>query len=93
MQLRTKALLLAGLASGTVLAQSEAGPRSYRFTVDEHTANGRGAVVNRKRIAGEALRRNVTPANADGDTGSFQPPEKRAFMEGFRYPHDLADML
>lgn len=102
MLIRTKTLLLTALVSGTLLAQSEGGPRTYRFTVDYHTADSRGTVVNRKRIIGEyvrglaggqALWRNVTLANADGDTGPFQPPEKRAFMEGFRYLPEAANTL
>lgn len=80
------------------LATKDAGPRTYRFTVDYQTASPQGAIVHRSRLTGEYTRglaggevqwRNVAQAEADGASGPFGAPQKRDFMEGFRYKNDL----
>jgi len=80
------------------VATKDAGPRTYRFTVDYQSANPQGVVVHRQRIVGEYTRglaggevqwKNVAQADADGASGPFGAPEKRGFMEGFRYVNDL----
>lgn len=79
------------------LAVKDNGPRTYRFTVDYNMANGRGEIFQRQRLIGEYTRglpdrnvawHNVTQADAAGATGAFGAPQKRDFMEGFRYPND-----
>ena len=80
------------------LAVRDAGPRTYRFTMDYHSANSRGEVFSRQRFIGEYTRglpggevmwKNVTVATANGAASSFGAAEKRDFMEGFRYKNDL----
>jgi hypothetical protein len=80
------------------VAVKDAGPRTYRFTVDYQTANPQGAIVHRQRLTGEYTRglapgevqwKNVAQAEADGASGPFGSPQKRLFMEGFRYKNDL----
>jgi hypothetical protein len=81
------------------MAVKDAGPRTYRFTVEYETSNSRGEIVLRQRITGDYTRglpagevewKNVSQAEAAGPAGPFGTPEKRAFMEGFRYPNDIA---
>ena len=80
------------LPHGTLVIDN--GPRTYRFTVEYFTANTVGEITGRQRIIGEYTRalpdgnvvwKNVTEAKADGATAPYGPPEKREFMEGFRY--------
>ena len=65
------------LPEGTAVKDS--GPRTYRFMVDYNTANTKGEVVFRQRVAGEYTRglpngdvawKNVTVADAVGDRKS-----------------------
>jgi len=67
------------LPQGTAVKDS--GPRTYRFTVDYNTANTKGEVVYRQRVAGEYTRglpngevawKNVTVADVVGPTAAFQ---------------------
>ncbi|HKW34671.1 MAG TPA: hypothetical protein VJN92_16805 [Candidatus Acidoferrum sp.] len=76
----------------------DTGTRTYRFTVDYNTANTKGEVIYRQHVAGEYTRglpkgevawKNVTVADAAGPTAAFPAPQKRDFMEGFRYRNDL----
>jgi hypothetical protein len=76
----------------------DAGLRTYRFVVDYNTANGRGEISQRQRMTGEYTRglpggevlwKNVTQATAQGESGPYSEPQKRDFMEGFRYHNDL----
>jgi len=78
------------------------GPRTYRFTVDYNSANTKGEMVYRQRIAGEYTRglaggevewKNVTHAEAVGATAPFPAAQKRDFMDGFRYHNDLASTM
>jgi hypothetical protein len=84
------------------LATKDAGPRTYRFMVDYQNANPQGAIVHRQRITGEYTRglaggevqwKNVAQAEADGASGPFGAPQKRDFMEGFRYKNDLGGTM
>jgi hypothetical protein len=88
-----------GLPQG--LTVKDDGPRTYRFVVDYDSANTKGEMVYRQRIAGEYTRgladgevewKNVTEAQAAGPTAPFAAPQKRDFMEGFHYrnEHDNA---
>jgi hypothetical protein len=88
------------LPQGT--AVKDDGPRTYRFTVDYNTAGTKGEIVNRQRLSGEYTRglpggevvwKNVTQADAPGATAPFASPQKRDFMEGFRYRNDLSGTL
>jgi len=83
-------------------AVKDAGPRTYRFTVDYNAANTRGEIISRQRVIGDYTRgleggdvmwKNVTQADAYGPTAPFGSPQKRDFMEGFRYRNDLADSM
>lgn len=84
------------------LAVKDAGPRSYRFTVDYNSANSRGEIFQRQRFTadytrglpgGEAMWKNVAEVTAYGATAPFGAPQKRDFMEGFRYRNDLDSTL
>jgi len=84
------------------VATKDAGPRTYRFTVDYLSANPQGVVVHRQRIVGEYTRglagaevqwKNVAQAEADGASGPFGAPQKRDFMEGLRYKNDLGGTM
>jgi len=84
------------------LAVKDAGPRTYRFTVDYNMANNRGEIFQRQRFVGEYTRglaggdviwRNVTQATANGATAPFGAAQKRDFMEGFRYRNDITGTL
>jgi len=88
------------LPQGTAVKDS--GPRTYRFMVDYNTANTKGEVVFRQRVAGEYTRglphgevawKNVTVADVVGPTAAFPAAQKRDFMEGFRYHDDLGSTL
>ncbi len=76
------------------LAVKDGGPRTYRFTVDYTSANTKGEIFQRQRLAGKYTRglpggevtwKNVTEASANGATAPFGVPQKRDFMEGLRY--------
>jgi hypothetical protein len=80
----------------------DAGPRTYRFTVDYNTANRIGEVIHRQRVTGDYTRglangqvewKNVGVAEADGAIASFPPAQKRDFIEGFHYLVGSADTL
>jgi hypothetical protein len=80
------------------LAVKDAGPRTYRFSVDYNTANTKGELVFRQRVTGEYTRglpggevawKNVTQADVQGATAPFPAGQKQDFMEGFRYRNDL----
>ena len=88
------------LPQGTTVKDD--GPRTYRFIVDINTANTKGEMVYRQRLSGEYTRglaggevmwKNVTETNAAGATAPFAAPQKRDFMEGFRYRNDLPSTL
>jgi hypothetical protein len=80
------------------VAVSDARPRTYRFTVDYHNTDPRGAIVHRQRISGEYTRglaggevqwKNVSQSQAEGSEGPFGTAQRRDFMEGLRYRNDL----
>lgn len=88
------------LPHGTVV--KDAGPRTYRFTVDYDTANTTGEVVHRERVTGDYTRglpngdvewNNVGDVQVDGATAPFPPAQKLDFIEGFRYPLRSPDTL
>ena len=88
------------LPRGTMV--KDAGPRTYRFTVDYDTANRTGDVVHRQRVTGDYTRglangevewKDVGIAEVDGVTAPFPVPQKRDFMEGFHYPVGSPDTL
>jgi hypothetical protein len=83
-------------------AVKDAGPSTYRFTVDYDTANRTGEVVHRQRVTGDYTRglangevewKNVGEAQADGATAPFPAAQKQDFIEGFRYPVGSPDTL
>jgi hypothetical protein len=89
-----------GLPPGMTVKDN--GPRTYRFTVDYNSANTKGEIFYRQRIAGEYTRglaggevewKNVTQATAVGPTAPFGAPQKSDIMEGFRYRNDLDNAL
>jgi hypothetical protein len=97
---QAKAAQTWSLPAGTAVKDS--GPRTYRFVVDYNTANTKGEMVFRQRVAGEYTRglpggevmwKNVTMASAVGPAASFGAPEKSEFMEGFRYHNDMASTM
>jgi hypothetical protein len=84
------------------VAVKDAGPRTYRFTVDYKSASPQGAIVHRQRITGDYTRglaggevqwKDVAQAEADGASGPFGSAQKRDFMEGFRYKNDLGGTM
>ena len=90
----------AGLPQGMTVKDN--GPRTYRFTVDYNSANTKGEMTYRQRVAGEYTRgleggevewKNVTRAQAVGATAPFGAAQKSDFMEGFRYRNDLASTM
>jgi hypothetical protein len=96
----TSAVQTWDLPHGT--AVKDAGPRTYRFTVDYDSANVTGEVVHRQRVTGDYTRglangdvewRNVGEAQADGATAPFPAPQKQDFIEGFHYPLGSPDTL
>jgi len=83
-------------------AVKDAGPRTYRFTVDYNTANRTGEVIHRQRVTGDYTRglangevewKNVGEAQANGATAPFPPAQKQDFAEGFHYPAGSPDTL
>jgi hypothetical protein len=77
-------------------------PRTYRFTVEYNTGNTQGEIVRRQRLVGEYTRglpgeeviwRNVSESDADGPTAEYAAPQKRPFMEGFRYHNNFANSM
>ena len=84
------------------LAVKDAGPRTYKFSVDYTSANVKGEVFLRQRLAGEYTRglpggdvmwKSVTLETANGPTAPLDTPQKREFMEGFRYKNDLGGTM
>lgn len=82
------------------LAVKENGPRTYRFSVDYTTADVQGQIFRRQRVAAEYTRglaggdvvwRNVTSAEANGDTEALGAGQKQEYMEGFHYHKNLTD--
>ncbi len=80
----------------------EAGPQTYRFTVDMFNADGKGETLSRQRLTGEYTRgladgkvewNNVAQADSPGATGVFLEPQKRDFMSAFRYVNRLTDTM
>lgn len=72
----------------------ETGPRTYRFTLVYFTASPTGQIIHRKRFTAGYTRglpddqvewHNVTSEDAAGDKDPFAAPQKKTFMEGFRY--------
>jgi hypothetical protein len=89
-----------GLPQGMTVKDN--GPRTYRFTVDYNSANTKGEIFYRQRMAGEYTRglaggevewHNVTQAQAVGPTAPFGAAQKSDLMEGFRYRNDLPSTL
>jgi hypothetical protein len=81
------------------LTVKDAGPRTYRFTVQYNSANSKGEMLRRQRLTGEYTRglaggevvwKNVAQADAEGETAPFGAALKRDFMEGFRYVNDMS---
>ncbi len=88
------------LPQGTSVKDS--GLRTYRFDVEYNMANTRGEISSRQRLTGDYTRgieggdvmwKNVTQADAIGATAPYAPPQKREFMEGFRYHNDMASTM
>ncbi len=84
------------------VAVKDAGPRTYRFTVDYNAANTKGDVIFRQHITGDYTRglpggeviwKNVAEADAAGPSASFPPAQRREFMEGFRYRNHLDNTM
>ena len=84
------------------IAVKDNSPRVYQLTEDYNIANAKGEVVHRQRLTGEYTRglgggevmwKNVSQAEADGATTPFGAPQKRDFMEGFRYHNSLGDTM
>jgi hypothetical protein len=82
------------------LAVKDTGPRSYEFTVVYYSANTRGEIFQRQRLAaeytrglpgGEVMWRNVSLATAKGATAPFGPAQTLGYMDDFRYRNDLAE--
>lgn len=97
--LASQALLTQTLTLPQGLTLKDAGPRTYRFSVEYSTANRTGEIVHRQLLIGEYTRglagsevmwRNVEQAEADGPTAAYGVRQKRDFMEGFRYRNDMA---
>jgi hypothetical protein len=88
------------LPQGTTV--KDTGPRTYRFTVEYNVANAKGETSIRQRLTGDYTRglaggdvmwNNVAQAEAMGPTVPFAAPQKRDFMEGFRYNNALASSM
>lgn len=88
------------LPQGTSVKDS--GLRTYRFNVEYNMANTRGEILSRQRLTGDYTRgieggdvmwKNVTQADAIGATAPYAPPQKREFMEGFRYHNDMGSTM
>ena len=81
------------------LTVKDAGPRTYRFTVDYNTANATGEIVQRQRVTGDYTRglangevmwKNVGVATVLGATAPFPAAQNQDYMEGFRYRNAIA---
>lgn len=77
-------------------AVKDDGPRTYRFAVEYSTSNTTGQVIRRQLISGNYTRglpggdsvwTDVSQIDSDGPGEPSGLPQKREFMEGFRY-HD-----
>lgn len=91
------------LPQGTTV--KDAGPRTYRFTMDYTAADIRGAVTHRQRVQGDYTRglpggevvwNDVSVAEADGPTAPLGAAQKPAFMQGLKYrkgPGTMDDMM
>jgi hypothetical protein len=88
------------LPQGTIV--KDHGSRTYRFVVDYNTANTKGELMFRQRLTGEYTRglpsgevmwNNVTETAVTGTTASLPAPQKRGFMEGFRYHNDMLSTM
>lgn len=85
------------------MAVKEAGPRTYRVTVDYTISGTQGDVLRRDRVSGLYTRglpdgekrwNDASVAQADGADAPFGTPEKRDYMEGFHYgPMNGHEML
>jgi hypothetical protein len=84
------------------IAVKDNGPRTYLLTEVYNIANTKGEILHRQRMTGEYTRglgdgevmwKNVSQAEADGATAPFGAPQKRDFMEGFRYHNNLGDTM
>ena len=84
------------------LTVKDAGPRTYRFTVDYNTANATGEIVQRQRVTGDYTRglangevmwKNVGVATVLGATAPFPAAQNQDYMEGFRYRNAIADTM
>lgn len=76
----------------------DAGPRTYQVVINSSSANPRGDIFQRQRVAGEYIRglpagqvmwKDVTLASVDDATSALGPAHKLDFMEGFRYRDNL----
>jgi hypothetical protein len=72
----------------------DAGPRTYRFTVDYSTADVHGRIIQLERVKGDYTRglpdnkavwENVTVADSTHAGGPLGPERKQEFMNGFQY--------
>jgi hypothetical protein len=91
------------LPQGT--AVKDAGPRTYRFTMDYTAADIRGQVTHRQRVearytrglpGGDVEWNDVSVAEANGASAPLGAPQKRDFMEGLRYrkgPKTMDEMM
>jgi hypothetical protein len=91
------------LPPGTTV--KDAGPRAYLFAIDYTAADIRGQVTHRQHVeatytrglpGGEVVWSNVSVAEAHGASAPLGQPQKRAFMEGFRYrksPTTMDEMM
>lgn len=95
---QTPTLPKAGWILPQGLAVQDAGPRTYRFTVDYNSANTNGVIFQRQRIAadytrglpgGDVMWSNATLATASGATAPFGDAQKLDYVDGFRYHNDL----
>jgi hypothetical protein len=79
-------------------------PRPYRFTIDYTSSDIKGRITRRQRVRGEYTRgpaggdatwANVTVAEGSGASEPLGPPQRREFMEGFRYRRrgDFSDSM
>jgi hypothetical protein len=82
-------------------AVKDRGPRTYRFIVDYTSADTRGRVIHRQRLAaeytrglpgGDAVWNKVTSIESAGAAELSGSAEKRDFMEGFRYHKSSATL-
>lgn len=92
--LLTSACVLAGSWSLPRGVVKDDGPRTYRWTVEYSTSNTTGQVIRRQRVSanytrglpgGDTVWTNVSQIDSDGPDEPSGSPQKREFMEGFRY--------